>query len=97
MVRSPTPPTCANNKKLVAEGGAPLKKWQWYAVVEEKAHRGRIWRMLVRDQCIQGMWEYFSCERLKAKKFRVKADKEKQEGIQGQWQHESLAKEYWNK
>ena len=30
------------NEKLVAMGGS----WQWYAVVEEKAHRGRLWRTL---------------------------------------------------
>ena len=38
---------------------ANLKNWQWYAVVEKKAHRGRLWRVLVKDQYIQGMWEYF--------------------------------------
>ena len=27
-------------------GLAPLKNWQWKAVVEKKAHRGRLWRML---------------------------------------------------
>ena len=37
------------NKKLVAKGGAPLKNWQWYAVVEDHAHRGRLKRRLVCD------------------------------------------------
>ena len=67
--------------------------WQWYAVVEKKAHRGMLWRMLGKDQYIRGMWEY-SFERLKVTKFREEAEKEKQEGIQGQWPRESPAKEY---
>ena len=64
------------NKNLIAKGDAPLTKWQWYAVVEKKAHRGRLWRMLGKDQCIRRMWEYCFCERLKAKKFREDAEKE---------------------
>ena len=60
---------------------------------EEGTHRGRLWRMLEKDQYLQGMWEYFSFERLKAKKFMKEAEKEKQEGIQGQRQRESFAKE----
>ena len=28
------------NKNLVAKGAAPMKNWQWCAVVEKKAHRG---------------------------------------------------------
>ena len=35
-----------DNKILVAKGDKPLTKWQWYAVVENKAHRGRLWRKL---------------------------------------------------
>ena len=45
------------NKNLVAKGDKPLMKWQWYAVVEKKAHRGMLWRMLRKDQYIRGMWE----------------------------------------
>ena len=82
------------NKNLVAKGDKPLSKWQWYAVVEKKAHRDMVWRMLGKDQHVRGMWEYFACERLKAKRFREEAEKEKQEGIQGQWQRESPAKEH---
>ena len=77
------------NERLTA---APLKSWQWRAVVEQKAHRGRLWKMFGKDQYLQGMWKYFSLERAKAKKFLKDAEKEKQEGIQGQWQHESPAK-----
>ena len=84
-------------RKLDAKGLAPLKNLQWKAVVDKKAHRGRKWRMLGKDQYIQGMWQYFSIERLKAKKFLKDAEKEKQEGIQGQWQQESPAKESRNK
>ena len=72
------------NEKLTAQGLAPLKSWQWKAVVEKKAHRGRLWRMLRK----QGMWEYFSFERVNANKFMKDAEKEKQ------WQRGSPAKEY---
>ena len=64
------------NERLTAQGQAPLKSWQWKAVVEQKAHRGRLWKMLGKDQFIQGMWEYFSLERAKAKKFLKDAEKE---------------------
>ena len=30
------------NKILVAKGDKPLTKWQWYAVLEKKAHRGML-------------------------------------------------------
>ena len=77
------------NESLTAKGLAHLKNWQWKAVVEKKAHRGRLWRMLVNDQFIQGKWEYFSLERVKAKKFMKDAERDKKEGIQGQWQRHS--------
>ena len=34
------------NESLTAKGLGLLKNWQWKAVVEKKAHRGRLWRML---------------------------------------------------
>ena len=86
--------TANYNESLTAKGLALLKNWQWKAVVEKKAHRGRLRRMLGKDQYIQGMWEFFSLERVKAKKFMKNAKEEKQEGMQGQWQRESPAKEY---
>ena len=55
------------NEKLTAQGLAPLKSWQWKAVVEKKAHRGRQWGMLGKDKLIQGMWEYFHLATAKAK------------------------------
>ena len=56
------------NERLTAKGLQPLKSWQWKAVVEKKAHRGRLWTMLGDDQFTQGMWEYFCLERVKVKK-----------------------------
>ena len=64
------------NVRLTAQGQAPLKSWQWKAVVEQKAHRGRLWKMLGKDEFIQGMWEYFPLERAKAKQFLKDAEKE---------------------
>ena len=82
------------NGRFRAQGQASLKSWQWKAVVEKKAHRGRLWKMLGKDQFTQGMWECVSLERAKAKKFLKDDEKEKQEGEKGQWQQESLAKEF---
>ena len=63
------------NESLAAKGLAPLKNWQWKAVVEKKAHRGRPRRILGKDQHTQVMWEYFSLERVKAKTFMKDAEK----------------------
>ena len=63
-------------------------------MVEQKAHRGRLWKMLGKDQLIQGVCENFSLARAKAKNFIKDAEKEKQEGIPGQSQRESSAKGY---
>ena len=71
-----------------------LMSWQWKAVVDKKAHRGKVWQMLGKDQFIQGPWAYFSLARAKAKKFLKDAEKERQEWTQGQWQQESSAKEF---
>ena len=45
--------------------------------MEEKAHGGRLWKVLGKDQLAQGMLEYFCLERAKAKKFLKDAEKEK--------------------
>ena len=81
------------NKFLVARGDKPLTKWQWYEFVEKEAHRGRLWRMLGKDQYIREMWEYYCSERSRVKKVREDAEKGRQAGIQGPWQHESPARE----
>ena len=62
--------------------------------MDKKAHRGKLWQMLGKDQFIQGPWAYFSLARAKAKKFLKDAEKEKQERTQGQRQQESPAKEF---
>ena len=78
------------NKHLQAKGEEPLTNVQWRQVVEKKAYRGRMWKMMEKEPYLRGMWEYFFCERSK----RQLADEEKQAGIQGQWQQESPAREY---
>ena len=67
---------------------------QWRGVVEKKAYRGRMWKMMGKEPHLRGMWEYFLQERSRVKRFRELADEEKQAGIQGQWQQESPAGEY---
>ena len=34
------------NESMTANCLAPWKNWQWKEIVEKKAHRGRLWRML---------------------------------------------------
>ena len=43
------------NKSLKAKGEKPLKNVQWRQVVEKKAYRGRLWKMMGKDQCARGM------------------------------------------
>ena len=62
-------------------------------VVERKAHRGRIWKVMGNEQFLRGMWEYFTLKRADAKKILEDDSREKQEGKQGQWQQESPFKE----
>ena len=63
-------------------------------VVEKKAYRGRIWRMMGKEPYVRRMWEHFLQERHRVKRFREQAEEEKQTGIQGQWQLESPARQY---
>ena len=77
--------TCRQKEK------SRCKNVQWQQVVEKKAYRGRMWKMMGKEPYLRGMWEYFLQERTRVKKFRELADEEKQAGIQGQWQQESPA------
>ena len=65
-----------------------MTKWQWH---EFEAHRGRLWRMIGKEQHAREMWEYFCHERARVNRFREEAEEERQAGIQGQWQLESPA------
>ena len=51
------------NKHLQARGENPLSSVQWRQVVEKKAYRGRMWKMLEKEPYLRGMWEHFSCKR----------------------------------
>ena len=84
---------CLNNS-LKAKGQKPTTNVQWRQVVEKKAYRGSIWRMMGKEHFVRGMSVYFLQERNRVKRFRELADEEKQAGIQGQWQQESPAREY---
>ena len=84
------------NKHLQANGEELLSNVHWRQLVEKKACRGRMWKMMgERTPYLRGMWEYSLQESCRVKRFRELADEEKQAGIQGQWQQESPANEYW--
>ena len=77
------------NEQMVHQGKPRLKSWQWRAVAERKAHRGRIWKAMGNEQFIQGMWEYFALKGAEVKKILEDASREQQDGMQGQWQQQS--------
>ena len=43
------------NERWVQQGEPRLNSWQWRAVVEKKAHRGRIWRIMGNEQFTRGV------------------------------------------
>ena len=47
--------TIAAAKKRPDTGNSRLNSWQWTAVVEKKAHRGRIWRTMGNEQFTRGI------------------------------------------
>ena len=82
------------NESLKAKEDEPLTKWQWHEFTEKKAHRGRLWKMMGKEQYIREMWNIYVQERARLKRFRFQAEEERQARIQGQWQLELPAKEY---
>ena len=47
------------NKHLQAKGEKLLSNVQWRQVVEKKAYRGRMWKMMGKEPYLRGVWEYF--------------------------------------
>ena len=72
------------NESLRAKGEAPPTSWQWRQFAGQKAHRGRLWKMMGKEQHVRGMWEYFRRQRDTVNQFREQAEEETQAGIQGQ-------------
>ena len=56
------------NETLKAKGEKPLTKWQWHEFVKKNAHRGRLWKMMGKEQHVREMWEYFLPRKSKSKK-----------------------------
>ena len=79
--------------KLVQPGKQPLKSQEWHEVVENKAHRGRLWKIFGSEQLLRGTWEYCTLKRAWTRKKIAAAAQENQEGIQSQWQKESPFRE----
>ena len=76
-----------------------LSTVQWRQVVEKKAYRGRMWKMMGKEQYVREMWESFLQERSRVKRFRELADEEKQEAYRGRmWKmlgKEQCVRETW--
>ena len=50
----------AINAQIVQRCKPRLKSWQWRAVLERIAHRGRMWKLIVNEQYVRRMWEHFN-------------------------------------
>ena len=87
------------NESLEAKGDKPSTKLQWHEFVEKKAHRGRFWKTVGKEQYVRETWEHFCRERLRVKEFREQAENEWQAGIQyrasGSWNRQSES--IWSK
>ena len=80
------------NEHLQVKGEKPMSNVQWRQVVEKKAYRGRMWKMMGKEAYLRWMWEYFLQERSRVKRFRELADEEKKAEIQGQCVREHSTK-----
>ena len=82
-----------HNEQMVQQDKPRLNSWQCRAVVEKKAHRGRMWKIMESEQVFRAVWEYFTLKRAEAKNILEDAARERREGIHGQRQQESLFSE----
>ena len=62
-------------------------------MMEQKAYRGKLWKVFGMEQFMHGMWEHFTVKRAWAKAVLADAEKEKQQGIQVKWQLDTPFKE----
>ena len=77
-----------NNKYMEATGDEPLTNWQRYEFVGKKVHRGRLWKMMGKEQYIREMWEHFLPSKSKSKKSferRLKKKGEQEYRVSGSW------------
>ena len=51
------------NEQRVQQGKPRLNSWQWRAVVDKKAHRWRMCKIIGNEQLKNGMWEYFTLKK----------------------------------
>ena len=56
------------NEQMVQQGKPRLNSRQWRAVVENKAHRGRIMKIMGGEHIVDGMWEYFTLKKGRGKR-----------------------------
>ena len=55
--------TCVRSVSIntyMEEEKKPLSNVQWRQVVEKKAYRGRMWKMMGKEPYLRGLWEHFS-------------------------------------
>ena len=79
------------NERRVQQGEQPVKAAQRREMMEQKAYRGKLWKVSGTEQFMRGMWEHFTVRRAWAKEDPSDTEKEKQGGMQGKWQLEPQA------
>ena len=79
------------NKHLQAKGEEPPTNVKWRQVVEKKAYRGRMWKMM--EKKTFPAWDVPVNDQ-RQRSIDSWPNEEKQTEIQGQWQQESPAREY---
>ena len=84
------------NERLTAQGQAPLTSWQWKAVVEKKAHRGRLWRMLGKDMFSRNVGVFLSCKSESEKNWEMLRRKSRK-GHKANNNKSLMPKNIWNK
>ena len=83
-----------HNEQMVQQGTPRLNAWQWRAVVEQRAHRGRMWKIVGKEPFLMDCGSTSLSKMAGATKIPEDPARERQEGIQGQWQQESPFREY---
>ena len=79
-MRNHTQPIYAINVTMSVwrqEGTDHSQSGSGMSLLEKRAHRGRLWKMMGKEQYVRDMWEYFCQESARVKRFREEAEEER--------------------
>ena len=85
-------------ERLTTQGLAPLKSWQWKAVVEQKAPRGRFWKNVgKRTSLYKECGSMFLLRERKRKSFERMLRRKNRKGYKANGNKSLFPKNLWNK